>query len=192
DMQRRTLHRLNILITDILDFSRNKRTILSFEPVDFTELLNSALDDHQFSDNSSHIERTAEVKQDVIFFTDTSRINMILYNLISNGLKYHDIYKKDPYLKVLISVNTREAQIQVIDNGAGISKEDLEHIFTMFFQAKSESQGSGLGLYIVHEAVEKLGGKINIDSRLGEGTTFTVLIPNQNETDEIFYPDIII
>jgi signal transduction histidine kinase len=62
----------------------------------------------------------------------------------------------------------------------------------MFFQAKSDSKGSGLGLYIVHEAVEKLGGKINVDARLGEGTTFTVLIPNQNETDEIFYPDIII
>ncbi|MDQ6844677.1 MAG: ATP-binding protein [Bacteroidota bacterium] len=184
DMQRRTLHRLNILITDILDFSRNKRAKLNFEPIDFTELLNNALHDHQFSENASHIERIFEVKQDEIFITDKSRLTMILYNLISNGLKYHDKAKDNSYLKVLINVNNEQAEIQVIDNGAGINNDDLANVFTMFYQANSNFKGSGLGLFIVHEAVEKLGGTIKIESALHKGTTFTVLIPNQEETFE--------
>ncbi|MEO6638458.1 MAG: 7TM diverse intracellular signaling domain-containing protein [Ginsengibacter sp.] len=182
DMQRRTLHRLNMLVTDILDFSRNKRTRLKFEPTDFTEILNSALQDHQFADNSIHIKRIAEVKQEDKFVTDKTRLNMILYNLISNGLKYYDRDKDNPYLKVQIDVNYAKAEILVIDNGPGIGKEDIKHIFTRFYQVDNTFKGSGLGLYIVHEAVEKLGGSISIDSELGEGTTFRILIPNQQET----------
>ncbi len=178
EMQLRTLHRLNVLITDILDFSRNKRTVLNFEPVDFTELLNSALQDHQFSDNSAHIERVAEVKQDGTFISDKSRLNMILYNLISNGLKYYDKHKNNSYLKVLINVTNKEAAIKVMDNGTGIEENDLENIFTMFYQADNTSKGTGLGLYIVSEAVKKLGGTIKVESGLTEGTIFTVLIPN--------------
>ena len=181
NMQRRTLHRLNILITDILDFSRNKRTILKFEPIDFTEIVNNALHDHQFSDNSGHIERIAEIKQDDIFNTDKSRLNMILYNLISNAVKYHDKNKDNPYLKVVINAGAKEAEIQVSDNGAGIHEHSLAHIFTMFYQGDNNIKGSGLGLYIVHEAVEKLGGTIKIESRLTEGTTFTVVVPNHQE-----------
>ncbi len=184
EMQRRTLHRLNVLITDILDFSRNKRTRLVFEPVDFTELLNSALQDHRFSDGSEHIERIAEVKQEEIFISDKSRINMILYNLISNALKYHDKDKDNSFLKVLINASHKEAEIKVIDNGTGIDKDELKSIFKMFYQASKTAKGTGLGLYIVSEAVKKLGGTIKVDSVLTEGTTFTVLIPNHEKTEE--------
>jgi signal transduction histidine kinase len=184
EMQLRTLHRLNVLITDILDFSRNKRTRLNYEPVDFAELLNSALQDHQFSDDSVHIERVSEVKQDGVFISDKSRINMILYNLISNGLKYHDKDKENPYLKMLISVTDKQAIIKVIDNGTGIDQDHLKNIFTMFYQANDTAKGTGLGLYIVSEAVKKLGGTIKVESELTEGTTFTIQIPNHQKYSE--------
>lgn len=178
EMQRRTLHRLNVLITDILDFARNKRTDLLYEPADFLELVNSALQDHQFSDNSSHIQRITEVKQDFIFITDVSRINMILYNLISNALKYHDKQKEYSFIKVDINVSEYEARIEVSDNGSGIAPQNVEHIFSMFYQADKSFKGSGLGLYILHEAVQKLGGNVVLESALGEGTKFIVVIPN--------------
>jgi signal transduction histidine kinase len=178
EMQRLTLQRLNILITDILDFSRNKRSLVKTEPIQFKELLTTALQDHRFSHNSALIEQVAEVNQDGDFVSDKSRINMILYNLISNGLKYYDISKSSPYLKVFINVTYKEAEIQVIDNGPGIEPDHLGQIFTMFYQVNSTSTGTGLGLYIVNEAVEKLKGTIKIESKLGEGTSFKVIIPN--------------
>ncbi len=178
EMQRLTLQRLNILVTDILDFSRNKRSIVKTGPVQFKELLTTAFQDHRFSQNSALIEQVSEVNQDGIFISDKSRINMILYNLISNGLKYYDISKSNPYLKVFINVTYKEAEIKVIDNGPGIEQDHLDQIFTMFYQVNSTSTGTGLGLYIVNEAVEKLKGTVKIESTLGEGTAFTVIIPN--------------
>ena len=178
DMQLNTLHRLNLLITDILDFSRNKRTRVNFEPVDFSEILNNVFRDHQFADNATHIERLKDVKQDSIFITDKSRLNMILNNLISNALKYHDRQKDDPYVKVVINAESSGAKIIVTDNGTGIGKDDLKNVFTMYYQANENFKGAGLGLYIVHEAVEKLGGTIDISSELFEGTAFTIFIPN--------------
>ncbi|MEP7251019.1 MAG: sensor histidine kinase [Ginsengibacter sp.] len=178
DMQLNTLHRLNLLITDILDFSRNKRTKLNFEPADFSEILNNVFRDHQFADNATHIERIADVKQDTIFITDKSRVNMILNNLISNALKYYDRQKDDPYVKIIINAESSGARIIVTDNGTGIGKDDLKNVFTMYYQANENFKGAGLGLYIVHEAIEKLGGTIDISSELLEGTTFTIFIPN--------------
>jgi signal transduction histidine kinase len=64
------------------------------------------------------------------------------------------------------------------DNGIGISKENLNRIFEMFYRATSLSTGSGLGLYIVKETTDKLGGKIEVNSSPGEGSTFNLFIPN--------------
>ena len=64
------------------------------------------------------------------------------------------------------------------DNGKGVHPEHLENIFDMFYRATDDSQGSGLGLYIVKETVEKLQGNIQVQSVPREGTTFTLVIPN--------------
>ncbi|MEO7801548.1 MAG: sensor histidine kinase [Ginsengibacter sp.] len=181
DLQRKTLHRLNGLITDILDFSKNKRTELQFEKVDFNELVDGALQDHFLSDDSGNIERIVNVDQRVTFFCDKSRLNMILYNLISNALKYHNKEQHKPYLKIDVTVLEHEAKIEVADNGLGIGEKHLEHIFTMFYRANKSFAGSGLGLYIVNEAVEKLGGEIKIESELNVGTHFMITIPNHNK-----------
>jgi signal transduction histidine kinase len=63
------------------------------------------------------------------------------------------------------------------DNGIGIEKNDLAKIFEMFYRATIQSDGSGIGLYIVKNAVEKLGGGISVSSKVGFGTTFTIKLP---------------
>ncbi|MBL7874140.1 MAG: HAMP domain-containing histidine kinase, partial [Cyclobacteriaceae bacterium] len=72
-----------------------------------------------------------------------------------------------------------QANIVFTDNGIGISEENLSKIFEMFYRASEQSEGSGLGLYIVKNAVEKLGGHLNVSSRLNEGTTFEIVLPNK-------------
>jgi len=178
NMQTKTLFRLDSLITDTLDFARNKRLELNYEPVDFNEFIYGALQDHIFYDNSENIKRIVEIDQQGIFVTDKARLNMVISNLISNALRYHDKDQDHPYLKIVVRVTNKQAELEVSDNGQGIDEKHLDHIFTMFYRANKSSGGSGIGLYIVKEAVEKLGGTVKIESQINVGTTFTIVIPN--------------
>ncbi len=72
-----------------------------------------------------------------------------------------------------------ETNIVIEDNGIGIDKESQSRIFDMFYRVSHESVGSGLGLYIVKEAVNKLNGDMKVESEIGAGTTFLIKIPNQ-------------
>ena len=81
-------------------------------------------------------------------------------------------------MKVVVAENI--ASIEVADNGVGISQAHLDKIFTMFYRATSSSTGSGLGLYILKETVEKLKGKVTVHSKLKEGTSVMVVIPDMS------------
>lgn len=70
--------------------------------------------------------------------------------------------------------------LRVADNGIGIKPESLSHIFDMFYRATFINAGSGIGLYVTKESIDKLGGKIEVQSEEGKGTTFTILLPNLN------------
>jgi signal transduction histidine kinase len=98
--------------------------------------------------------------------------------LVSNAIKYHDKNKEDLFLKVTINITKKSATLIFEDNGIGIEEEYLEKIFKMFFRATEESEGSGIGLYIVHQALEKIHGKVSVKSKPNIGSTFTVKIPN--------------
>ncbi len=178
ELQKKTLLRLNAIITDILDFAKNKSTELHYEKVDLDEFINNALQDHIFSDNSEKIKRIVEIHQQYNFETDKARLSMVINNLISNGLKYHNKEQDNPYLKIVVKATQKEAEIEISDNGQGIAEKHMGHIFTMFYRANKTLPGSGLGLYIVKEAIEKLGGTIKIESQINVGTKFLIVIPN--------------
>jgi signal transduction histidine kinase len=103
---------------------------------------------------------------------------MIFTNLLSNAIKYYDAEQKDSFTLILIEQETQGVSIRIKDNGIGIATQHQERIFNMFFRASSKSTGSGLGLYIVREAIHKLGGTIAIEFRPGEGTEFILFLPN--------------
>lgn len=104
------------------------------------------------------------------------RLRIILTNLVGNAFKYR---KEDGKLEVQISLTKIEDHylIKIRDNGIGIAKEDQESVFSMFFRATEQSEGSGLGLYIVSETLDKLQGNIALASEPGQFTEFTVQIP---------------
>ncbi len=104
---------------------------------------------------------------------------MVPNNLISNGLKHHNPDQPKPYLQIIAHATATQAVIEVADNGQGIAEEHLDHIFTKFYRVNTKLTGSGFGLYIVKETIEKMGGSIRVKSRLGEGTSFIIVIPNQ-------------
>ncbi|MEM1408499.1 MAG: ATP-binding protein, partial [Bacteroidota bacterium] len=103
----------------------------------------------------------------------------IFRNLISNAIKYVDPNKDDSFIKLNIVISSASAEIMIIDNGIGISEHTLPKIFDMFYRATESSEGSGIGLYIVKNAIDKLGGSIKINSAEKKGTTFKIKLPNQ-------------
>jgi signal transduction histidine kinase len=118
------------------------------------------------------------VEDSIPFYSDFYRMSVILNNLISNSIKYLDQNKSSSFLNIKATIDNKMARIHFEDNGIGIDSRLMPKIFTMFFRATTKNEGSGLGLYIVKEAVEKLSGKVEITSELGKGTAFRIEVPN--------------
>jgi len=93
-------------------------------------------------------------------------------------VKYHRLNQEDPYIKIDFERSNNHVVITVEDNGQGIPPQSLNKVFDMFYRASQETDGTGLGLYIVKEAVSKIKGKIDAKSEYGKGSVFTVTIDN--------------
>lgn len=109
-------------------------------------------------------------------------LQIVWYNLISNAVKYSH---KGGVVRIGIKQDENGTKVTVEDNGIGIGEEDVKHIFEKFYQAdKSHSSGgNGLGLSLVKKIVELHGGKVDVDSKPGEGTIFTVLLKNKDDNE---------
>jgi signal transduction histidine kinase len=165
-------------INDIVDHSRNLRLQAEPEEINFDRRIQATFEQLQFMENVSRIRKVINIDQKGMFYTSATRVDIILNNLISNAIKYADLRKEDPYLMVIVTCTEDKAEIRVRDNGEGIPTEAQTKIFNMFFRASGKGPGSGLGLYIVKEAIEKIGGSIVVNSEFGNGTEFIVTIPN--------------
>ncbi|RZJ81141.1 MAG: HAMP domain-containing histidine kinase, partial [Flavobacterium sp.] len=95
----------------------------------------------------------------------------------SNAIKYQKVGEPNKKVEINVDVAKDKAEISISDNGMGILNEHLEKIFTQFFKSKVQ-HGSGLGLFIVKEALNKIDGRIAVSSDLDHGTTFKITIPN--------------
>ena len=111
------------------------------------------------------------------FHSDPDRLNLIINNLLSNSIRYRS---KSRSLAISIEVikEKNKVTIKVIDNGIGIEKKYQSKIFNMFYRANDQNTGSGLGLFIVQETVDKLKGKIHLTSEVNKGTAFKITLPN--------------
>jgi signal transduction histidine kinase len=177
-LMEKSLNRQSEFISEILDYSRNARLESAKEPIDFKKMATASLEQFQFIEDFDKIEKKVLVDQKGEFFSDKQRISVILNNLISNALKYSSVGTESPNVEISIQADQEQAFISIIDNGCGIKEDKQEHIFEMFYRADDHKSGSGLGLYIVGETLQKLNAKVKLDSTYGEGTTVQVVIPS--------------
>ncbi|RFM31258.1 sensor histidine kinase [Chitinophaga silvisoli] len=176
------IQKLDGFIQKIIEYYRNSRLDVEYEKINFDHLLNECIS--QFKHQNTAIEFQVTVDQPVDFKGDTFRISVILNNLISNAVKYQKPDEVHPKVNMAVKVEPHKATLLISDNGIGILSEHLNNIFKMFFRSKNNNKpGSGIGLYIVKEALNKIGGTINVESKYGEGTQFEISIPNRNDFD---------
>ncbi len=178
DLQEKSLKKLDNFIHDIVNYSRNSRLAIEPDLIDFKELIQESFDQLRFMESSASIEQIIEIEPDINFHSDKGRLGIIFGNLISNTIRYSDTLKPKPFTKVSVQKTNDGVKISVTDNGQGIGDTHQEKIFDMFYRATDNKPGSGLGLYILKEALKKIKGRVEVESVIGEGTTFTLFLPN--------------
>jgi len=183
-LQERSVHKLDLFIKEIMNLSRNSRLGITVSLINFKELIDEIFEGQNYGNVENEIVKTYNIEENISFYTDRSRLNVILSNLISNSLKYTNPNEKSVNIEINIYTEDEKCVLEVIDNGIGISDNYLPKIFEMFFRATDEFNGSGLGLYIVKETVEKLKGRITVRSKMRVGSTFRVVLPNLKERFE--------
>jgi signal transduction histidine kinase len=168
-------NKLDYYIQKTLQYYKNNKTESEDSDIDFNELVSELINLYAFSNKDTQFD--VKVDQAVPFKGDLFRVEVILGNLISNAIKYQKVNEPNKKVSIEVTVSTEYVEINITDNGVGILNEHLEKIFTQFFKSKNH-HGSGLGLFIVKEALNKINGRISVNSSVDHGTTFKIIIPN--------------
>ena len=171
--------KLDMYIKNIIDYYRNSRSMEILDVIDFNYLANDVIT--AVKDQNQEVQIEIETEQEEEFIGDIFRLRIILSNLISNAIKYQNPQASIHKVTVTIKSGPKFATISIADNGIGILNEHIENVFKMFFRTynATNTQGTGIGLYIVKEALEKIGGNISVVSTPLEGTSFKIVIPNK-------------
>ena len=167
------IERIQDLVSSLKNFSRLDEA--AFKQIDLNENIESTLK------IAAHLIREKGIKVEKDFGTlpeipaYPAQLNQVFLNLLTNAVQAitHDKGK----IKITTRKEGEHVVVKVSDNGTGILPEHLNKIFEPFFTTKEVGKGTGLGLSIVYKIIEKHGGKISVESEVGKGSTFTVLLP---------------
>lgn len=167
--------KLDVFIRNIIQYYKNNRFEPEHQPVDWAGIVRECVEANRYQRGEEVIECETDVRQEGEFRSDGIKLRLILNNLVSNAIKYSDGH---PKIRIAVDSGPERAILKVSDNGVGIAQGDVEQVFKMFYRGTHPNSGSGLGLYIVRDAVTRLHGSVTVRSEEGAGTEFTVEIPN--------------
>jgi len=169
------VERLIRLVEGIEDVTRAEASFLRndvMEEVDLAEIVGDIIMSVRDIANHRGISVTSRGSADAVVVTDREKLYSIVKNLVTNALKFTD----EGEISVIYEAGKERFRIDVSDTGKGMNDEEKEHIFERYYKGR-ESQGTGIGLSIVKELVDSLGGEVRVESAPGKGSTFSVMIP---------------
>jgi two-component system, sensor histidine kinase and response regulator len=170
---------LDAYIDSLRDYYLLRRGELMLSDIHFEELFSNVKQFYKMYTQNKNVTFDIQVEQKEKFSCDKAILELILHNLLSNAFKYQHKGQADQFVSLSVDVSDQHATIVVRDNGIGISQEHINDIFKLFFRASDQAKGMGFGLYNVQNALLKLQGTIDVQSRPDAGTTFTVTIPSK-------------
>lgn len=188
ELMKSRINRLDDFIEDILDFSRNLRLDKKYREINLYYFVDDIIKNHDFGDTFRKLRIKMSIPADFEVISDPLRLKIILKNLFSNSSRFSNARNETAWMSVTALRTERSFQLIVKDNGEGIRDELQDRIFEMFYRASENSKGSGLGLYIVNEMVNKLNGNIKVISTYGVGSQFIIELPDHRfakKTDDL-------
>ena len=177
--------KLDSILTDLVDITKVRYDTINYSVVDLKEVVKSILKSLEHKPGFDEVDIQLKFNSDLPeFYSDPKLMSSILQNLIDNAIKYRKIGEGDSTVFIEARNFHGKLRICIKDNGIGIAKNQVQKVFDMFYRGTETSQGSGLGLYIVKNAVDKLRGTMVLNSSYGDGSefilTFPILKPGQS------------
>ena len=181
----RNVSQMQQLINDVLSFSKISSQNLKVSPVNVSDLVEETK--IGLSELIKEKKGVVEISTIPLIFTNNAQLRILLKNLIENGIKYND--KPIPTVSINYQLVDNFHHLIISDNGIGIEDRYHNQIFGMFkrLHNRKEYKGSGLGLAICKKIINRLGGDILLDSELGVGSTFRVILPVMAELSQSCY-----
>ena len=168
---------MSYLIDDLLAYSRLESKALQIEMISLKELMQSTINQVSAYVKEKNAKITLNIQPEVIQ-GDKIKLQQLFQNLLLNGIKFHKP-DQDPNIEINCVSEDKFWLFEFKDNGIGIEEQYFEKIFLIFkrLNRKESYEGSGIGLAICKKIVEKHGGKIWVESKLGSGSSFFFLLP---------------
>ncbi|TNF61050.1 MAG: hypothetical protein EP306_07520, partial [Burkholderiales bacterium] len=178
-IQKATVH-MSQLVSDLLAYSRLQHMTQRIEPVALLPQIDTVTRHFQDELAARHGRLETDVCDRLTVRADAQGLTIVLRNLIDNALKFTPA-DRAPHIRITACETDGQVRLQVSDNGIGFDMKHHDRIFGMFQRLHRQDQipGTGIGLAMVHKAVERMGGRIRAESRPGEGSTFVVELPAQ-------------
>jgi signal transduction histidine kinase len=173
------VNNLNDSIEELKLISSIKKEKPNTEFIDPGDLIKRSIESLRSHNEIGNIVFRTKIEMHNQFYSDARLVKVILKNLISNSILSMNPTKRNPFIEIAVEeIENKMVKITITDNGIGIKKESLKFIFDIFYKANEKAEGSGLGLYIVQNALQQLKGATKVVSTENVGTTITVFIPN--------------
>lgn len=151
--------------------------------VDLAGLIGKVLEEYSDKIKEQDIVVTTKIEQHVKLYMNASRFRVALAHVIDNAIQFSDGDKKRKFIEVLGNVNFTSCSVNVIDNGIGMEKGTEAKVFDLFYRGTEQSKGLGIGLHVVREVLEQMGGSVSVHSVHKAGSKFFLWLPNQAMRD---------
>jgi len=174
---KKSISGLDYIIQEIVDYSKNARTQIVFDPIDLKAIIDETLENLNYlrENKNIQIEKTINIEKEIA--SDQERLKILFNNILSNSLKYCDPKKPVNLLFIKAVLDNGNLIVEIKDNGMGIHPDHKGKIFDLFYRGTDMSKGAGLGLAIAKEILNKLNAECELQSEVGTGTTFILRIP---------------
>jgi signal transduction histidine kinase len=172
-----SMHRLEKFTRNVSDYLVSVKDNINLSKIDFNQMAEGIFKNSILHHPKNAVELIIENRVDGDIIVDKKKLSITLHNIITNSIQYSNNEAEPCFVKVTIEKEDSYYKIVVEDNGVGINEEHMPKVFDIFYRASQTSTGSGLGLYIAKEAIQKMNGKIMATSTIGLGSRFTILVP---------------
>ena len=178
DLVTQSAKKLDLILSELINLTRLNNAELELKTLDLNQLVGDVVESLRYLKEAEKMTFNVNLQHEQELYSDKNLLHSIVQNLIYNSILYRNPHIDHPSVTIISEDYPTGIKLCIRDNGIGIPKRIQNRVFEMFYRGNNQSRGSGLGLYIVKSAIEKLNGKVELTSHVDIGSEFTIFLPS--------------